>query len=243
MARARRPVLRRRARRARCRRHSTSRPAARTRTRPVELTPHYFSLPHRPSLPHFHVARIETDAPTLPPPPAYPATLLPLPILLPDPRRLPRHNQSLRRPGLEPVILPHLRRRAPWRASQHHGAPPRTHATCRRQNQPFLTPLTHSAAVTSTPPPFPPPLLLLPPLPHSDSCLPRPACTTPKSQSYEICHALARRFADRSTAVRTPPARVGAIRTHPRTRGCPLKAARVGATCGAHALRRPPRAH
>ena len=89
-----------------------------------------------------------------------------------------------------------------------------------------------------------PTLLPLPPLPlhslhpfccylhspSSDSCLPPPACTAPKSQTYEIRRALARRLAARSTAVRTPPARVGAIRTHPRTRVCPLKAARVGAT-------------
>ena len=167
MARARRPALRRGARRARCRRDSTSRPAARVRTLPVELTPHYFSLPRRPSLPHFSVARIETDAPTLPPPPAYPATLLPLPILLPDPRRLPRYNQSLRRPGLEPVILPSPGTRAPWRACQHHGAPasnPRdvppsnptisysTHSICCRYLHFPSFPSTPSTA-TSTPPP------------------------------------------------------------------------------------------
>ena len=172
MARARRPALWRRARLARCRRDCTSRPAARTRTLPVELTPHYFSLPHRPSLPHCSVARIETDAPTLPPPPAYPATLLPLPILLPDPRRLPRHNQSLRRPGLEPVILPSPGRQAPWRPWQHHGAPASnpcdvppskptisnsTHSLCCRYLHSPSIPSTTSAA-TSTPP-----LRLLPP--------------------------------------------------------------------------------
>ena len=167
MARARRPALWRRARLARCRRDSTSRPAARTRTLPVELTPHYFSLPRRPSLPHCSVARIETDAPTLPPPPAYPATLLPLPTLLPDPRRLPRHNQSLRRPGLEPVILPSPGRQAPWRPWQHHGAPasnpcdvPPSNPTisysthshcCRYLRSPYIS--STPSAATSTPPP------------------------------------------------------------------------------------------
>ena len=139
-------------------------------------------------------------------------------------------RQSLRRLGLEPVILPHLARARRGARASTTAPRPRTDATCRRQTLPFPAPFTHSAAVTSTPPPFPPPLLLLPPLPPSDSCLPPPACTAPKSQTYEIRRALARRLAARSTAVRTPPARVGAIRTHPRTRGCPLKAARVGAT-------------
>ena len=176
MERARRPALWRRARRARCRRDSTSRPAARTRTRPVELTPHYFSLPRRPSLPHFSVARIETDAPTLPPSPAYPATLLPLPMLLPDPRRLPRHNQALRRPGLEPVIIPSPGAGVPWRASQQHGAPasnPRdvppsnptisnsTHSLCYRYLRSPSFPSSPSAATSSPPPQTPAPSALV----------------------------------------------------------------------------------
>ena len=83
-------------------------------------------------------------------------------------RRLTRpRRQSLRRLGLEPVILPHLRARAPWRARQHHGAPASnrrdvppsdptiscsTHPLCCRYlNSPSI-PSTPYAA-TSTPPP------------------------------------------------------------------------------------------
>ena len=81
-------------------------------------------------------------------------------------RRLTRpRRQSLRRLGLEPVILPHLRARAPWRARQHHGAPASNRRDVPPSNPTNLAPLTRSAAVTSTFPPFPPPLMLLPPLP------------------------------------------------------------------------------
>ena len=52
--------------------------------------------------------------------------------------------------------------------------------------------------------------------------------------------ARARRRTARSTAVRTPPARVGAIRTHPRTRRRPWRAARVGATWRPRAPFAPP---
>ena len=74
-------------------------------------------------------------------------------------------RQSLRRLGLEPVILPHLARARRGARASTTAPRPRTDATCRRQTLPFPAPFTHSAAVTSTPPPFPPPLLLLPPLP------------------------------------------------------------------------------
>ena len=81
-------------------------------------------------------------------------------------RRLtgPRH-QSLRRLGLEPVILHHMARARRGARASTTAPRPRTDATCRRQTLPFPAPLTRSAAVTSTPPPFPPPLMLLPPLP------------------------------------------------------------------------------
>ena len=76
-------------------------------------------------------------------------------------------RQSLRRLGLEPVILPHLRRRALWRPWQHHGAPASnpcdvppsnptisysTHSLCCRYLRSPYIPSTPSAA-TSTPPP------------------------------------------------------------------------------------------
>jgi hypothetical protein len=168
VARARRPALRRGARRARCRRDSTSRPAARVRTLPVELTPHYFSLPRRPSLPHFSVARIETDAPTLPPPPAYPATLLPLPTLLPEPRRLPRHIQSLGPPRPRSVGYSHLSPRAPVEAPASTGPCHRTLEPRRRRSPGIRTLLACSAAGASNFRPLPPspwPLFAPPPCP------------------------------------------------------------------------------
>ena len=86
-------------------------------------------------------------------------------------QRIPRltgpRRQSLRRLGLEPVILPPLGTRAPWRACQHHGAPasnPRdvppsnptisysTHSICCRYLHFPSFPSTPSTA-TSTPPP------------------------------------------------------------------------------------------